>query len=218
MTMGPSSREGRPLFGIVSFLVVGVGLVGLAVALHPQLLGPEPLRDRDVDFVSLSYLAVEVARHPADRALRARYARQLAAVGRFEDAARVATPLLHTDATDEMTLDLLTGIELGRLRAATGPARLERTRRMLERLDRTVDLPLSSGVRTRFAAIARELGDRVLEARMLERLDDGDLASRLERSARLLAEAGYVDEAADRWRRIAELELENTDEATPKPK
>lgn len=208
MSQPRSPKVGRPLVGLPFLLAMGAVFTGVVVALHPDVLGVRTWIGTDSsDAVSLSYLSLELERRPGARALRVAYVKQLRSAGRSDEAARAAAPLLVEEPLDPEVVALVSQIEIDRVRAVSGDLRRQREEALARLLGQAHSLTLTEEQRSSFVAIALEIQRPDLAAQFMDQAMELDAATRLEKAAVLYSEADRVDDAADRWLSLAELEL-----------
>ncbi len=201
MSLPRPRREGRPLMGGAYLIAMGVVFVGLALSIHPDLLGVRSWTSPGApDPVSLAYLGLEVERRPNDAALRRAYVRQLLAAGRLEPAADAARPLTEEPVEVEAFL-LVLEVELARMRDATGRERGLREEALAGWVKRGLPLSLEREERERLVAAAVEARRPALAAAHLDAL------GARQRAAQRYEEAGERELAAQRWLEVGRLEL-----------
>lgn len=206
MSLPPSRREGRPLVGWPFLIVMGLVLSGVAISLHPDVLGVRTwTSSAESDAVSLAYLELEVNRRPTVVPLRVAYVRQLMGVGQLDRASEAAAPLVVEERLDDDAWDLILEVERERVRAALGDERRRRAEYLARLLETATQRDLSDDRKLAYAELASEIGRPDLAARLVEKTKLADEV-RLTRAARYWAEAEDPSAAADRWLELAERE------------
>lgn len=215
MSQAGPERDGHPLVGRGFLVLFAVISLGVAAALHPDVLGLRSwLYEDRADAVAASYLQLELAENPGDRRLREAFVRQLMAAGRLDEASEVAGPLAEAPF-EAGGFELVVELELERVRAAEGEVRKARSKALQRRLRRAEELALGSEAYLALSGVAHELGDPSLAARFLDRAIELETQERMRRTARLYDEAAMSSLAADRWLAFARLELERGARAEP---